>query len=162
MLSNRESVGPPFLFLYGCTAAPSEAALLAKTPKRKPKPNGQHSPNDIPYADAVKEGRALRKERDDAERRTKLRLGELAARVERKTYGDRTLAKFAEEIGVRHCVLERYQSVWKAWDGQGKAAPGPVSFTVLKELQNHPQRKEIVTDNPQITKREAAKLRHQH
>ena len=50
----------------------------------------------IPYDEAVKEGRALRKEQNGTERRIQLRLGELAARVETK-YADRTLAKFAKE-----------------------------------------------------------------
>jgi hypothetical protein len=33
---------------------------------------------------------------------------------------------------------------------------------VLRELQDHPNREEIVKKNPQITKREAQKLKHGH
>jgi hypothetical protein len=99
--------------------------LLAKTPKRKPKSNGQHAPNDaIPYEEAVAEGCKINDQMKRDERHRNMRLGELAARVERK-YGDRTQAKFAKEIGVASCTLSRYQKVWEQWDGTGILAPGP-------------------------------------
>ena len=112
----------------------------------------------ISYDDAVTEGRKIIKKMDGEQRRLQMRLGELAARVERK-YGDRTLAKFAKEIGVAACTLERYCSVFRAWEGI--PAPGPVCYAVLRELQKHPKRAEIVKENPKITKREAQKLRRE-
>lgn len=86
-------------------------------------------------------------------------MGELADKVEQK-YGDRSRAKFAKEIGVLACTLERYRSVFRAW--KGIPAPGPVSYAVLRELQDHPEREKIVNENPKITKREAQKLRREH
>ena len=103
--------------------------MLAKTPKRK-KPNGGSTPpmastlptRAIPWDEAVKEGLALKKEKDGTDRRIQLRWGEIAARVERK-YKERSLAKFAKEIGVAYCTLSRYQKVWEAWNGAGIVAP---------------------------------------
>jgi hypothetical protein len=114
----------------------------------------------IPYDAAVKEGLEITSEIEDAQRK-QLRLGELAARIERK-YGDRTIAKFAKEIGIASCTLHRHQTTWEAWDGQGKVAPGPVSYSVLRELKDVPERLKIVTENPQITRREVAELRRAH
>jgi hypothetical protein len=55
--------------------------LLAKTPKRKPKSNGQHAPNDaIPYEEAVAEGCKINDQMKRDERHRNMRLGELAAR----------------------------------------------------------------------------------
>lgn len=119
---------------------------------------GATSQSVISFADAVSEGRDLITVMNGEERRIQLRLGELYARVERK-YGDRTLAKFAKEIGVAACTLERYHSVFRAWEGI--PAPGPVSYAVMRELQDHPQREEIVKENPKITKREAQKLKRE-
>ena len=151
----------PFLLSAPACQRP-EAALLAKTPKRK-KPNGQHAPNNctIPYEEAVAEGCKINEQMKRDERLRNMRLGELAARVERK-YGDRTKAKFAKEIGVAPCTLSRYRKVWQAWDGGGIVAPGPTSYTVMRELKDHPDREKIVKENPQITKREAEKLRREH
>src|SRR5262245_21033514 len=87
------------------------------------------------YDKAVAEGRALIKELNGEERRIQMRLGELAAGVETE-YGGHTLAKFAKAIGVPACTLKRYRSVWKAWDGI--EAPGPLSYSVMRELQDHP------------------------
>jgi hypothetical protein len=127
---------------------------------KKQKPNGQQattppSNNCIPYEDAVVEAKRIIKTMDDQQMRLgelQMRLGELANRVETK-YRDRTLAKFAKEIGYPACTLKRHLSVYRAWDG--KKAPGPVSYAVLRELQNHPDREAILKENPKITKREA-------
>jgi hypothetical protein len=123
-----------------------------------PKINGG---DHISYDDAVTEGRNIIRKMEGEQRRSQMRLGELAARIEPK-YRDRTVAKFAKAINVSDCTLKRYRSVYKAWDGNGIVAPGPVSYAVLRELQNHPQRQEIVEQNPQITKREAQRLRREY
>jgi hypothetical protein len=87
------------------------------------------------------------------QQRDQLRLGELAANVEKK-YGDKTLAKLAEEIGIAACTLERHQSVYNAWKDE-KPAPGPVSYAVLRALQDHPDRFNIVRENPNMTQAQA-------
>jgi hypothetical protein len=129
----------------------------------KQKPNGQHPPtaagnNSRIYEDAVAEGKNIIKKMAGEQRAYQLRLGELAHKVE-TTYGGRT-SKFAKAIGVEPCTLKRYLSVYRAWDGAGKVAPGPVCYAVLRELEKLPNREEIVKANPQITKRKAQELRH--
>ena len=130
--------------------------------KRRQKSVAGTAPNDrISYDEAVTAGRNIVKTLDREQRRHQLHLGQLADRVEPK-YGDRTVAKFAKEIGVAACTLKRYLSVYRAWDGRGIEAPGPVSYAVLRELQDQPKREAIVKENPKITKREAQKLRFEY
>ena len=122
--------------------------------KRKQVAVETSAPTDtINYDEAVHEAKGIVAKIDDAER-GQLRLGELAHKLDKK-YGDRTLAKFAAEIGVAKCTLDRYQTVYRAWEG--KLAPGPIStsYAVLRELQTHPDRAEIIRKNPNLTKREA-------
>jgi hypothetical protein len=110
----------------------------------------------IPYEQAVSEGQEIVAKIEAAER-GQLRLGELVAKLEKK-YGDRTLAKFAEELGIAKCTLDRYQTVYWAWEG--KLAPGPIStsYAVLREFATHPEREQIICKNPNLTKREAHEL----
>jgi hypothetical protein len=105
----------------------------------------------IKYDVAVREG----KEIIANEKRGQLKLGELADNLEPK-YADRTLATFAKEIGIGACTLERHRSVYRAW--KDKPAPGPVSYAVLRALQDHPDRCNIVKENPDLTQAEARKL----
>jgi hypothetical protein len=111
---------------------------------------------DFNFDAAVVEGKQILKQIETAER-GQLRLGELADGLER-VYGDRTLAKYAAELGIAKCTLQRYQNVHRAW--KGKVAPGPPlpSYAVLRELQTNPEREQIIRENPKITKREAAAL----
>jgi hypothetical protein len=125
-----------------------------RDPKRKQVAIDANAPTDtIPYDKAVREGQGIVLEIEAAER-GQLRLGELAHKLEKK-YGDRTLAKFAAEIGIAKCTLDRYQTVYRAWEE--KLAPGPIStsYAVLRELQTHPDRAQIIRKNPNLTKREA-------
>jgi hypothetical protein len=133
---------------------------------KKEKPNGQHAPpaagnnSRIPYDEAVAEDRdiiANIEKMDGEQRRHQMRLGYLADRVETK-YRDHTVAKFAQAIGVGACTLKRYLSVYRAWDGMGKEAPGPVSYAVLRALQDQPDREAIVKEKPKITKSEAQEI----
>jgi hypothetical protein len=121
---------------------------------------GRAASNDrrIPYGEAVAKGKAIIAKLDGEQRRLQMRLGELADKVETK-YRERTIAKFAKAIGVAPCTLLRHRSVYRAWDGMGIWAPGPVSYAVLRELQDHPKREAIVKENPKISKREAQRLR---
>jgi hypothetical protein len=64
-------------------------------------------------------------------RHEQMRLGELADKLEPR-YGDRTVAKFAAEIGIAACTLKRCLSVYRAW--KGIEAPAPLSYAVLQEL----------------------------
>jgi hypothetical protein len=107
----------------------------------------------IDFNAAVIEGKQILKQIELAER-GQLRLGEIADKLEPK-YGDRTLAKFAAEIGIDKTTLNNYRSVYRAWEG--KLPPGVIfpSFTVLKELQNVEDRAELIKDEPTMSKRRA-------
>ena len=86
-----------------------------------------------------------------------MRLGELADRVDETEYRDRTQAILAKAIGYQACTLKRHRSVYRAWEGAGKKAPG-LSYAVHRELQNHPERVAIVKKKPTITRSEAQEL----
>jgi hypothetical protein len=116
----------------------------------------------IPYDEGVREGREIVARLGEVERgqqRDQQRLGELADKVEKK-YGDRTLAKYAKDIGVAPCTLERHRSVYRAW--KGIPAPGPVSYAAMRALQNHPDRAAIVKDNPNLTQSQARAQMRDH
>jgi hypothetical protein len=100
----------------------------------------------IKFDVAVREGKQIVARIDGDQ----LRLGELAERLE-PIYGERTLQRFAQQIGVAACTLKRRRSVFRAWIG----APAPQSYSVAQELAAHPDRAEIVRANPNITKLEA-------
>jgi hypothetical protein len=116
----------------------------------------------IPFDEAVIKLRAAFKEKNRDDRRNQMNIGKIAAHTETK-YRDQTIAKLATKLGcVSACTLKRHVSVYNAWDGMGIEAPGPVSYSVLRALQDHPDREQIVEDNPQITKREAEELRRKY
>jgi hypothetical protein len=110
----------------------------------------------IAFDDAVAEGKAILAKIEDAQR-GQLRLGELAHKIVHPTYGDRTLAKFAKELGIAPCTLKRYRDVYRAWEGK-ISAPGRLSYAVLRELATHDDREQIIRDNPNMSKREAQEL----
>jgi len=83
-----------------------------------------------------------------------MRLGELAAQVE-TNYGESSLKVFAKDIGMALCTLQRSRSTWRAW-AEISATP-PKLYSVAQELQAHPDRAQIITNNPNITVREARK-----
>jgi hypothetical protein len=124
--------------------------------------NKTSSGDAVPFDDAVREAKEILDRSKTQERKEQMRLGELADKVVHPKYGDRTLAKFAKAIGIASCTLARYQSVYRAWDGRGIQAPGPVSYAVLRELQDHPDRSEIVKKNPNLSKREAREFAQDH
>ena len=105
----------------------------------------------INYDDAVSEAKQIIATIESNE----MRLGELADRLEPR-YGEKTLEKFAKEIGVAVCTLERRRSVYRAW--KEIPAPAPISFSVQQELQNHPDRARIIAENPNLTKGQARAL----
>jgi hypothetical protein len=117
------------------------------------------APTDtISFDEAVREGKEIVANAE----RGQWRLGELADSVEKK-YGERKLAKFADAIGVAPCTLARYRDVYRKW--KDICAPGRESmppYAVLRELAQfatHPKCKQLIQDNPKITKREAYELR---
>jgi hypothetical protein len=126
---------------------------MARNKPRLPAADTSASPEFIPYEDAVREGKVIL----EAASKGQLRLGELAHMVETR-YDDRTLAKFAKDIGVSPCTLARHRDVYRAFKDTAICAPGRdsvPSYAVLRELATHPDREEIVRANPNITKREA-------
>jgi hypothetical protein len=118
------------------------------------------APTDSFFDEAVREGKEILAQMDEAER-GQFRLGALAHQVKTR-YNDRTLAKFAAKLDIAKCTLERYRTVYRAWEG--KLAPGPIStsYAALRELATHPDREKIIRENPNITKREAHERMRKH
>jgi hypothetical protein len=119
----------------------------------KSKKNGQAEPT-APVTDTIKYEVAC-DELKEIHARFEVdhrRKGEIAHKVETK-YGDQTLAKLSKETGFADCTLERHRSVYRAW--MANPAPGPVSYSVMRALQDHPDRHKIVMENPVMTKSEA-------
>jgi hypothetical protein len=124
--------------------------------------------NIIPFDEAVSKGKELvakLKELDGEQTQLQWRLGELAdkatteAKEDKKNYGNRTLPKFAEAIGIVPCTLGRYRDVYRAW--KGIYAPGRelrASYSVMRALADHEGREQIVKDNPDLTQGEAREI----
>src|SRR5262245_19890963 len=91
--------------------------------KLKTKPKTTAVIDVIEFDEAVVEGKKLVKELHSNENK----LGELADRLEPK-YGDKTLDRFAKEIGVNAGTLKRWRSTYRKW--KGIEAPEPVSASV--------------------------------
>jgi hypothetical protein len=117
----------------------------------------QRRRTEAAYEAAVAEGKEIIAQIDSS-RDKLLRLGELADEVERG-YGERRLERFAKEIGIAACTLARCRSVFRAWP---KEAPAPKSYAVAQELQAHPNRFDVIRQNPDMTKREARQIRRRH
>jgi hypothetical protein len=104
------------------------------------------------YDAAVAEGMQITQNMTTAEW-GRMRLGELASQVETK-YGENKLRQYAKDIGMAICTLERSRSVYRAW---AEIPAAPPNFSVAQELQDHPERAQIIKDKPNITTREARK-----
>ena len=111
------------------------------------------APDSIPYDAAVKEGKQIIADADHGQ----FRLGQLADTVEPQ-YGDRTLAKLAEAIGVAACTLARHRDVYRAWKDNLRPGAQIPSYAVLRELATHPDRAEIIEADPNLTKQDAHRL----
>ena len=90
------------------------------------------------------------------------RLGQLVYEVaEAAEYGDRTLANFADAVGVAKCTLDRYSSVYRSW--KDILAPGlKLPYSVLRELAPHatdPEITKTISNKPNITKRDALEIK---
>lgn len=86
-----------------------------------------------------------------------MRLGEIGAKV-RTEYGKRTLRKLAEASGIPYPTFKGYVTVYRAYEGEKMDCP---SFSVLQALAAHPDRLTLLSDNPEMSVKEARKLMHQ-
>jgi hypothetical protein len=81
-------------------------------------------------------------------------------------YKEKSLARFANEIGIAPCTLARRRTTYRHWKGIiQKNDPGrfsSMSYTVARTLEKHPDREALVKANPGMTKREAADLMKRH
>jgi hypothetical protein len=111
---------------------------------------------EITWEDAVAEGKQLIATAD----RTDWRLAELADQVGTSTiYGDNTLAKFASEIGMSRCAIERRRTTYRNWKDILKADPGlKFSYSTGRALEKHPDRARLIQENPRMTKGQATAL----
>ena len=104
----------------------------------------------IRYEDAVSEGKKVAA----AIERNRWRLGEIAANLEPR-YGENTLEKFGEAIGLSYDTVREYRQVYLAWKDENTGRP---AFSVGKELAKHPQKAEVIKREPKITKRRARQI----
>jgi hypothetical protein len=125
-------------------------------------------PETISWEDAVAEGKRVVTEKKrlvtEADTMTAKadqygwRLGELADAVGTQ-YGEKSLAKFATAIGVAPCTVKRHRTTYRHWKKfLSKSAPGRFLYSVARELESHPDKERLITDKPNMTKREAAAL----
>jgi hypothetical protein len=91
------------------------------------------------------------------------RIGEIADKLETK-YNDRTLAEFAKAIGKSPSCVKRWRSVYRAWKDTQIGATWPQlksPYSVLRELQDLPDREQLILDDPKMTVREAIALKRE-
>jgi hypothetical protein len=85
-------------------------------------------------------------------------LGALASNITIE-YKKGKLQEYAEDIGEEYSTLRHYRATYMAWrDPKGR----PESFAVARALNTHPDRYQIVKDNPHLTAREAEDIMRQH
>lgn len=72
-------------------------------------------------------------------------IGDLANRLEPK-YGDQTLKRFAEDIGIPYSTLRKYTLTAGAYPENVRART--ISFDTHKELASHPDRVTILDSKP--------------
>jgi hypothetical protein len=103
-------------------------------------------------AKAIAKGKELAatlKSGDEAE----WHLGKLADQLEPK-YKDKTLARFAKDIGLEADRLNRCRSVYRGWKDEDIKGPAP-KFGVKQALQAHPQKAELLKKFPNMTRADA-------
>jgi hypothetical protein len=128
--------------------------VQVESTKTKKQKRARKQPNQAEQADwnkLVAQGKKLVAALHSKERE----LGKLADGVETK-YGKESLARFAEELEVKVATLNRCRSAYRAFKGTDSGSGA--SFAVLKALQAHPDRAEIIKDNPKLTKRQATAI----
>jgi hypothetical protein len=95
------------------------------------------------YQEAVREGRILAESVD----RNNWRLGEIADQLE-PVYGDKTLERFADDIGMNYQSLKYCKATYRAWPHHNRR---PKTWSVAKALIKHPQKYHIIETEPDIT-----------
>jgi hypothetical protein len=118
----------------------------------------------IPFDAGVDEAKKILANIEKVSDAGHLRIGEIADKLETK-YKDRTLAKFAEAIGKSPSCVKRWLSVYRAWKDTQIWATWPQSkmpsYSVMRELEDVPDREQIIIDDPKMTVREATALKHE-
>jgi len=105
----------------------------------------------VPYDEAVVEAKKIMLDISDKQ----WQLGDLANRLEPK-YGERTLHKFANEIGMSVTTLQIRRAVARAWPESFRRRN--ISFGIAQSLIAHPDRFKIVDETPSLTVEEARKI----
>jgi hypothetical protein len=120
----------------------------------------------IPFDEAVERGKDLFAKMDalhEADALIQFLVGEIADKVEPKLNGEEnTLAELAKGLGRECETVRRYRSFYRAWKGSSIWATWPspsFKFSLLREIATHPNREQLLRDNPNMTVREARELR---
>ena len=129
--------------------------------RKPPKKRAQKQPVALPHFDDkdVAKGKKLAatlkskgttlKSTQAAIKSTEMELGKLADGL-KPIYGKETLARFAKKIRLSADRLNRCRSVYRAYKDKEIKGPSP-KFGVLQALQGHPEREEIIRENPKLT-----------
>jgi hypothetical protein len=83
-------------------------------------------------------------------------IAECAAKIEKK-YGESTLERFANEINLDYSTIRYYRITFQAWQDIPQNVGWP-TFWTAKELNRHPDRFQIISEKPDITKLEARQI----
>jgi hypothetical protein len=89
------------------------------------------------------------------EEKNQWRWGEIASTIEPK-YGEATLEKYAEEVGINYTTLRNCEATWQAW--KEFALRRAISFSAARELNSHPKRFEIAKKNLKLTFNQAREI----
>jgi hypothetical protein len=122
----------------------------------KRKPIAASPAPEITWDDAVLEGKRLVAEAD----KNHWKLAELADAVATQ-YNEDSLGKFAAEIGIAACMIQRRRTTYRHWKEFAKSDPGRFSrlpYSVARELEKHPDKEKLIKENPTMSKRQAAAL----
>jgi hypothetical protein len=110
-------------------------------------PKDDSEDKQIPYDQAVEDGRKLVTSMKDSQ----FELGRIADKLEPK-YGEHTLERFAEDIGLDYGTLKSYRTTYKAWKDEPVR---PRSFSVARALNRLPDKAFHIEKHPDMTVHDA-------
>ena len=105
------------------------------------------------FAEAVKRAKAAIARRDKSETRMCWIIGEMAYRLKPGPY---TINRFADSIGFSRYTVNNYRFTYKVWHKMPQMRE--MDFNALRTLNRHPDREEIMKENPKLSRKKAVML----
>jgi hypothetical protein len=103
------------------------------------------------YESAVKEAKDILSQNS----KNIWRLAEIAASLE-PVYGESTLEHFADDIDLEYITIWKYRNTFEAWKSIQNFSQ--LKFWSATELNRYPDKSQIITERPNITKCEARQI----